>query len=98
MNEKKTLRKQMRTASASGNNEKASRLAKKFDKAGGNSTAANKRITKGLQAKDARGQLRSAIKTGDRKAVKGATKAVKATNTSAKRKGSAMRIKKKMGY
>jgi len=96
--QKKALRQRMRKASAMGNNEKAATLAKRFDRAGGNSAAASKRITKGLQAKDARGQLRSAIKSGDKRAVRGATKAVRSTNTNAKRMGSSLRIKQKMGY
>ena len=98
MQGKKSLRKQIRTASAAGKNNKAARLSKRLDKAGGNSAGFNKRVTSSLQAKDARGQLRSAIKSGDQKAVRGATRAVKATNTNAKRQGAALRIKKKMGY
>jgi hypothetical protein len=98
MNERKILRKKMRKAAASGNNNRVSRLSKKFDNAGGNSIAANKRITAGLQAKDARGQLRSAINTGDTQAVRGATRAVRATSTNANHRGSALRIKTQMGY
>ena len=95
---KQALRSGIRKASASGNNDKAARLSKKFEKAGGNAEKANARITKGLAARDTRKQLKSAIKTGDKKAVRGATKAVRATNTSEKRKGVAMRIKQKTGY
>lgn len=95
---KQSLRSGIRKASASGNNAKAARLSKKFEKAGGNAEKANARITKGLAARDTRKQLRSAIKTGDKKAVRGATKAVRATNTSEKRKGVAMKIKQKTGY
>jgi len=95
---KQSLRSGIRKASASGNNDKAARLSKKFEKAGGNAEKANARITKGLAARDTRKQLRSAIKTGDKKAVRGATKAVRATNTSEKRKGVAMKIKQKTGY
>ena len=92
------LRQKMRQASAAGSNARASRLAERLDKAGGNSVAASKRITRGLQAKDARGQLRSAIRSGDRKSIRGASRAVRATNTGNKRLGAAMRIKKSMGY
>jgi hypothetical protein len=95
---KQSLRSGIRKASASGNNDKAARLSKKFEKAGGNAEKANARITKGLAARDTRKQLRSAIKTGDKKAVRGATKAVRATNTGEKRKGVAMKIKQKTGY
>ena len=95
---KQSLRSGIRKASASGNNDKAARLSKKFEKAGGNAEKANARITKGLAARDTRKQLRSAIKTGGKKAVRGATKAVRATNTGEKRKGVDMRIKQKTGY
>jgi imidazolonepropionase-like amidohydrolase len=95
---KQSLRKGIRRASASGKNAKAANLSKKYEKAGGNAENANARITKGLVAKDTRKQLRSAIKTGDKKTVRNVSKAVRATNTSEKRKGVAMRIKQKTGY
>ena len=95
---KQSLRSGIRKASASGNNAKAAKLSKKYEAAGGNAEKANARITKGLVARDTRKQLRSAIKTGDKKAVRGATKAVRATNTSERRKGVAMQIKQKTGY
>lgn len=95
---KKTIRSKMRKATASGNNDKAAKLSERYTKQGGNADKANARITKGLAARDTRKQLRTAIKSNDKKAVRTATKAVRATNTSEKRKGVAMRIKKKTGY
>ena len=95
---KNTIRGKMRKAMASGNNDKAAKLSSRFTKQGGNADKANARITKGLVAKDTRKQLKTAIKSGNKKAVRGATRAVRATNTSEKRKGVAMRIKKKTGY
>jgi len=95
---KTALRKKMRKAMASGNNDRAAKLSSKFTSAGGNAEKASSRMTKSLQARDSRKQLRAAIKTGDKKAVRGATRAVKATNISEKNKGAAMRIKTKTGY
>lgn len=98
MKYKKALRKQIKAAGMAGKDKRVARLSKRLDRAGGNSEGVNKRVTSRLQAKDARGQLRSAIRSGDKKTIRGATRAVQATNTNAKRKGSALRIKKKMGY
>lgn len=98
MKGKRSLRKQISSATAAGKGNKVARLSKRLDKAGGNSAGVNKRVAGRLEAKSARQNLRSAIKSGDSRAVNKATRAVRGTNTNATRKGAALRIKKKMGY